>query len=106
MSIDAYLSVVVILPVRTPNSLEVEHIEVHIKFILLNQLNRQLVLTVRKRAILLVLTGWPSRLEVRAAKLGLILVWVVKLFYSVVRFVTRVTLRTIVSFGGHVRAHF
>ena len=106
MSINAYLSVVVIFPVRTPNRLEVEHVEVHIKFILLDQLHRQLLLTVRKRAIFLVLTRWPSWLEVRAAKLGLVLIRVVKLFYSVMRFVTRVTLRTIVSFGGHVRAHF
>ena len=39
MCIYAYFSVVIILTVGAPNSLKVEHVEVHIDVILLNHLN-------------------------------------------------------------------
>ena len=39
MCIYAYFSVVIILAVGAPDSLKVEHVEVHINFILLNHLN-------------------------------------------------------------------
>ena len=39
MGIDTDFTVVIILTIRTPNSLEVEHIEVHINNVLFNQFN-------------------------------------------------------------------
>jgi len=54
--IDAHVSLMVVLSVRTPDALEVEEVEVQIRLELLDQLHRQLRLRVRKRAKISVLT--------------------------------------------------
>ena len=48
MGVDAHLAVVVVLSVWTPDRLEVEHVEVHVNSVLLDELDRELRLAVRK----------------------------------------------------------
>ena len=95
MGIDAGFPIVVILSVRAPNCFKVEHIEVHVNFILFNHFNGQLGLAVRKRAKLLILTlGRLPRFEVGGAELGFVFVWVVEFFNSIVGSVTGIALGT------------
>jgi hypothetical protein len=106
MSINADLAVVVILAVRAPDSLEKEHVEIHIDRVLLNQLNRQLALAVRERAEFLVLAGGAAWLEVRRAELGLVLIGVVKLLNPVVGTVAELTFGAVADFPGNLGADF
>lgn len=89
VSVHTHVSLVVVLAVGAPHSLEVEHVEVHVGLELLNQLHRQLALSVRERAELTVL-ALRMAIQVRRAELGLVLVWVVELLHTVVRLVAAV----------------
>lgn len=55
VGINTDLSVMVVLPIWAPDSLEMEHVEVHVDLHLLDQLHRELILAVRKGAELFVL---------------------------------------------------
>ena len=96
----------VILTVRAPNSLEVEHIEIHINNVLFDQFNGKFTFIVRKRTVLLVFTRRGPHLEIRRAELGLVLVWMVKLFDTVMGPLTVVALRTVLVFSDHVGTDF
>ena len=60
----------------------------------------------RERAILLVVAGRAARLEIRGTELGFVLIWVVKLFNSVMCLVAAVTLGTILPLPSHVWTDF
>ena len=106
VSIHTYLPVVVVLAIRTPNSLEEEHVEVHVNIIFFDQLNGQLAFTVGEGAILKIFAWLASRFEIRRTKLGLVLVWMVKLFNAVVGPVTLVSSLAVHSFSSHLRTDF
>ena len=95
MCVDADLSVVVILAIWAPDSLEMEHIEVHINVIQFDQFNGELALTVCERAVLLILARRAPRLQIGGTELCLVLIWVVEFFHPVVCFVASVALGTI-----------
>ena len=95
MGIYTDLSVVVILAIWAPNSLEVEHVEIHVNVIFFNHLHRQFVLAVSKGAELLVLTLWSLPwLEEGRAELGFVFVWMIEFFNSVMCFVAGIAMRT------------
>ena len=106
MRIDTDFTVMVILTVRAPNSLEVEHIEIHINNVLFDQFNGKFTFIVRKRTVLLVFTRRGPHLEIRRAELGLVLVWMVKFFDTVMGPLTVVALRTVLVFSDHVGTDF
>ena len=64
MSIYAYLSVVVIFAVGAPNSLEVEHVEVHIDIVFFDQLYGELTFIVSEGAELLILARRSPWLQI------------------------------------------
>lgn len=103
VGVDADFAVVVIFPIRTPHSLEVEHVEVHVYLVLLDQLYGKFALVVRERTVLLVFARRAPHLEIRRAELGLVLVWVIEFFNTVMRSLTVVLLRAILVLAGHVR---
>lgn len=79
----------IVLTVGAPNSLEVKEVEIHIDVVLLNQLDRDLLLIVREAAELLVLAA--DIVQVRLTELRLVFVWVIKGLHFVVRTITVVT---------------
>ena len=92
MGVHTYLPVVVIVSVRAPDSLEMVHIEVHVNFIIFNQLNRQFFSRMSEGTKLGIFTSlwiytrlcWTFWREVDWAELGFVLIRMVKLFYSIV----------------------
>ena len=106
MCIDTDFTVVVILAIRAPNSLEVEHVEIHINNVLFNQFNGKFTFIVRKGTILLVLARRAPHLEIGRAELGLVLVRMVKLLDTVMGPLTVIALMAILVFPDHVRADF
>lgn len=82
-------AVMIVLAVGAPNSLEVKEVEIHIDVVLLNQLDRDLLLIVREAAELLVLAA--DIVQVRLTELCLVFVWVIKGLHFVVRTITVVT---------------
>ena len=88
MGVDADLAVVVVLPVGAPDCLEVEHVEVHVDRVLLDELDRELRFAVRKRAVLLIVAlSVFYGVKIRGAELRLVLIWVIEFLHSVMRFV-------------------
>lgn len=104
MRVHTNLPVVVVFEIRTPHSLEKEHVEVHVYFKLFDQLDGQLAFIVREGAIFKVFTWLAAWLEIRRTKLGLVLVRMVKLFNAVVGPVTLVPSRAAIS--SHQRTRF
>lgn len=84
MSVHADLAVVVVFSVRTPHCLKQEHVEVHVDMVLFDQLDGELPVTVSERAEFLIVAWGSPRLEIRRAKLCLVLVGVVELLDTVV----------------------
>jgi hypothetical protein len=70
--------------IRAPHRLVVEHIEVRIKRVVVNQLDLDVLLRVRKRAVLPILALVGS-VGVVAAELGLVFVGLVELLDAVMR---------------------
>lgn len=93
VSVHTDVSLVVVLLVRTPNSFEVEEVEVHVRLELLNQLHGQVVLVVSKGTEVTILTD--VSIEVGLTELGFVLVRMVKLLHSVVGFVALVTIEAL-----------
>ena len=106
MRIDTDLTVMVILPIRTPHSLEVKHVEVHINIVLFDQFNREFAFIMSKRTILLVFTRRAPHLEIGRTELGLILVRVIEFLDSVVCPIAVILLRTTLYFANHLWADF
>lgn len=92
--VHAHVSLVVVLSVGAPHSLEVEDVEVHVRLELLNQLHRQLTLGVGEGAELAVL-ALRMAVEVRRTELGFVFVWMIKLFNSIVSLITCILIWTI-----------
>jgi len=93
--IDASLAIVVVFAVRTPDRFEVEEVKVHVYRVLLDQLHRDLALTVREGAILFVVADiLRPRAQIRRAELCLVLIRMVKFFNSVMGAFTGVAVRT------------
>jgi hypothetical protein len=61
---------------------------------------------VREGAILEILAGLSIGLEVAGAELGLVLIWVIELFYSIVGTLARVSTITARTLACHLRADF
>ena len=100
MGVDAHLAVVIVLPVGAPDRLEVEHVEVHVDCVLLDELDRELRFAVRKRAVLLIVTlSVFYGVKIRGAELRLVFIWVIEFLHSVMSFVA------VVAKGASV-AHF
>ena len=87
VGVNAYIPLMVILSIRTPNSFEVENVKVHIRLKLFYQLNWKFWLCMSKRAELSILT-FNLPIQIRGAELSLVFVRMVKFLHSVVRFVT------------------
>jgi hypothetical protein len=94
VSVHADVTLVVILTVGTPNRLEVEEIEVHIGLKFLYQLNRELLFAMCEGTEFSIIALGLS-IQVRGAKLGLILVRVVKLLDPVVSTVAALIMRAL-----------
>lgn len=86
------VSLVIVFVIGAPYCFKVKHIEVRISFKLINQLNRYLGITMREWAVVTVFT-FACSIDIGSAKLGLIFIWMVKLFNSVV------CLLAFISFG-------
>lgn len=106
MGIDTDFTVMIILTIRAPNGLEVEHVEIHINNVLFDQFNRKFTFIVRKGTVFLIFTRRGPHLEIGRAELGLILVWMIKLLDTVMGPLTVVALRTVLIFSDHVRTDF
>lgn len=104
MRIDTNFTVVVILAIWAPDSLEVEHVEVHINFVLLNQHDRKFTFIVREGAVLLVFTLLAPHLEIGRTELGLIFVGMVELLHTVMGPLAVLLLLAILDFPDHLRA--
>ena len=93
--VNAYFSVVVVLTVGTPDCLEVEHVEIHVNLIVLDQLNWELCLIMRKWTKFLVIAfcifDW---FKIRRAEFCFVLVRMVEFFNSVMSFVTTIPVWT------------
>ena len=76
----------IIFSVRTPDSLKMEDVEIHIWLKLFYQLDRELSLRVSERAELSVLTFFKIS-EVAGAKLCFIFIWMIEFLYSIMSFV-------------------
>ena len=76
----------IIFSVRTPDSLKMEDVEIHIWFKLFYQLDRELSLRVSERAELSILTLFKIS-EVAGAKLCFIFIWMIEFLYSIMSFV-------------------
>lgn len=87
MGVDAHLAVVVVLPIGAPDRLEVEHVEVHVDCVLLDELDGEFRFAVRKRTVFLIVTlcvfDW---VKIRGAELCLVLIWMIKFLHSVMSF--------------------
>jgi len=97
---------VIILSVWAPDSLEVEHVKIHIDFILLYQLDRELALIMSKGAVFLILTWWAPHLKIRRAKLGFVLIWVIEFFNTIMGSLTVILLGAILVFTNHIGTNF
>ena len=90
----AHLAIVVVFTVGAPDRLEMEHIEVHVYIIILNELYWQLISIVCEGTKFLVITFWVLMgLKIRRTKFGFIFIRMVKFLNSVVGSVTGVTIR-------------
>ena len=92
--IDANFAIMVVIFVRAPHCFEVVHVKVHIDGVFFDQLDTQLLASVRKRTVLTILTLFAGRLgtdtvcggvEIRSAELRLVFIRMIKFFHSVVR---------------------
>lgn len=104
--INTDFTIVIILSVGAPDSLEVEHVKIHIDLILLYQLDRELALIMSKRAVFLVLTRWAPHLEIRRAKLSFVLIWVIEFFNTIMGSLAEVLLGAILVFANHIWTNF
>ena len=96
MSIYTHLAIVIIFTVRTPHSLEVEHIEVHVNFIIFNKFYRQLLSIVGEGTKFLIIAFLIlMRFKIRGTKFGFVFIWVIKFLYSVMSSITSVTIGTL-----------
>ena len=94
VGIYAHLTIVVVFTVRAPDRLEMEHIEVHVYIIILNELYWQLISIVCEGTKFLVITFWVLMgLKIRRTKFGFVFIRMVKFLDSVVSSVTGVTIR-------------
>ena len=59
----------------------------------------------REGTVLLVLARWAPHLEIGRAKLGLILIWMIKFFNTVMCPLTVILLGTVLVFSDHIRAY-
>ena len=95
VSIHTHLAVVIIFTVRAPHSLEVEHVEVHVNFIIFNKFYRQLLSIVGERTKFLIIAFLMLvRFKIRGTKFGFVFIWVIKFFDSVMSSVTGITIGT------------
>ena len=96
VSIYTHLAIVIIFTVRTPYSLEVEHIEVHVNFIIFNKFYRQLLSIVGEGTKFLIIAFLIlMRFKIRGTKFGFVFIWVIKFLYSVMSSITSVTIGTL-----------
>ena len=96
MSIHTRLAIVIIFTVRTPHSLEVEHVEVHVNFIIFNKFYRQLLSIVGERTKFLIIAFLMlMRFKIRGTKFGFVFIWVIKFFDSVMSSVASVAVGTL-----------
>ena len=84
--VDTDIPFMIIFSVRTPDSLKMEDVEIHIWFKLFYQLDRELSLRVSERAELSILTLFKIS-EVAGAKLCFIFIWMIEFLYSIMSFV-------------------
>ena len=96
VSIHTRLAIVIIFTVRTPHSFEVEHVEVHVNFIIFNKFYRQLLSIVGERTKFLIIAFLMlMRFKIRGTKFGFVFIWVIKFFDSVMSSVTGITIGTL-----------
>jgi hypothetical protein len=88
--------------VWTPHSLVVETVKVRILFELVNQINRNLFITMSKRTVLAIF-ALVSHFSL--TELGSVFVWVIEFFDSCVTIYTSIPLSTLFLFG-YVTAKF
>ena len=96
MCVYTYFSVMVVLSVRAPNCFEVEHVEIHVDFVLFNKFDWEFSFTVCKGAKFLILTFcvliW---LKIPRAELSFVLIRVIKFFNSIMCLITTITVDAI-----------
>lgn len=96
VSIHTNLAIVIIFTVRTPHSLEVEHVEVHVNFIIFNKFYRQLLSIVGEGTKFLIIAFLIlMRFKIRGTKFSFVFIWVIKFLDSVMSSVTSVTIWTL-----------
>ena len=96
VSIHTHLAIVIIFTVRTPHSLEVEHVEVHVNFIIFDKFYRQLLSIVGERTKFLIIAFLMlMRFKIRGTKFGFVFIWVIKFFDSVMSSVASITIGTL-----------
>jgi hypothetical protein len=89
VSVDAILLIVIGLGIGTPHCLKVEVVKINVRFELIDEIDGQLGLSVRKRAVVSVIT-FPA--YTGSAKLGSVFVRVVELFNTCVTVNARISL--------------
>jgi len=93
MSVNAHISFMVILPIRTPNCFEMENIKVHIRLKLLYQLNWQFSLIMSKGTEFTIF-AFSRTTEIGGTELRFVFVRMIKLFNSIMRFITAFSICT------------
>ena len=79
-----------------PDSLEVEHVEVHVNFIIFNKFYRQLLSIVGEGTKFLIIAFLIlMRFKIRGTKFSFVFIWVIKFLDSVMSSVTSVTIWTL-----------
>ena len=78
---------------RAPLSFKVEYIEIIIPIKIMNQLNRNILFTMSKRAKISILT-FIQIIWIKRTEFCLVLIWFIQLLYSIMCFLTVVTIRT------------
>jgi len=91
MGIHTSISFMLLLTIGTPHSLKMENVEVHVSLEVLDQLDRNFLVRMRKATKIPVL-ALVGTINIRGTKLGFVFIRMVELFYSIVSFDARVAL--------------
>ena len=104
VSKDTLVPLMVVFVIRTPDSLEVKHVEVRVLIKFIDEFNWYLWFTMCKRTIVTIL-AFPCSIDIGCTKLCLVLIRMIELFHSVVSFLAFVAFRAISS-SGNMMTHF
>ena len=98
VGVNAYFTIMVVLAVGTPDCFEVKHVEIHVNFVVLNQLHWELCLIMcewtKFLVIALCIFYW---FKIRRAEFCFVLIRMIEFFNSVMSFVTTFTVWAILT---------